>query len=106
MEIDVTDNNFKEEVLESSIPVLVDFWAPWCMPCKMVAPSVAAIAQEFDGKLKVCKVNVDEASETATMYKIVSIPTLCLFKDGEVADQLIGALPKADIETMIKPHIA
>jgi thioredoxin 1 len=105
VETEVNDNNFKEEVLGSAIPVLVDFWAPWCMPCKMVEPSVAALSNEYDGKIKVCRINVDEAPEIATEYKIISIPTLCLFKNGKVADQLIGALPKSDIEAMIKPHI-
>lgn len=105
MEIEVTDNNFKEEVLDSSIPVLVDFWAPWCMPCKMIAPSIAAIANQYKEKLKVCNVNVDESPETATKYKIISIPTLCIFKQGNVEDQLIGAMPKNEIETMVKAHI-
>ena len=106
MEIEVTDNNFKEEVLDSAIPVLVDFWAPWCMPCKMIAPSVEAIANLDKEKLKVCKVNVDESPETATTYRIISIPTLCVFKDGKVVDQIVGALPKAEIEKMVKTHIS
>ena len=105
MEIEATDINFKEEVLSSANPVLVDFWAPWCMPCRMIAPSVEAIANQYKEKLKVCKVNVDESPETATKYKIISIPTLCVFKDGKVVDQVVGALPKNEIEKMVKSHI-
>ncbi|MBN2531414.1 MAG: thioredoxin [Spirochaetales bacterium] len=105
MEKEITDTNFKEEVLDSSIPVLVDFWAPWCMPCKMIAPSIEAMANQYKDKLKVCKVNVDECPETATKYKIISIPTLYIFKQGEVKDQVVGALPKEEIENMVKKHL-
>lgn len=105
MEIEVKDNTFKEEVLDSEILVLVDFWAPWCMPCKMIASSIEAIATQYKDKLKVCKVNVDECPETATRYKIISIPTLYIFKEGDVVDQVVGALPKTEIEEMVKNHI-
>ncbi len=105
MEVKVNDKNFKHEVLESSVPVLVDFWAPWCGPCQMVAPVVEEIAKEYKGKLKVCKINVDEASDTASDYGILSIPTLAIFKDGKEVDKFVGALPKSALETVIKPHI-
>ena len=105
MEIKVNDANFRQEALESNIPVLVDFWAPWCMPCYMVAPVVEEIAREYQGKLKVCKVNVDEAPNTASSYDIMSIPTLAIFKNGEAVDKIIGAVPKTELEAAIKPHI-
>ena len=105
MEVKITDANFKQEVLESKIPVLVDFWAEWCAPCLMVAPAVEEIAKEYQGKLKVCKLNVDEASKTASMYGIMSIPTLAIFKNGEVVDKIIGVVPKSELESVIKPYI-
>ena len=105
MEIKVNDENFKKEVLESDIPALVDFWAEWCMPCRMVAPVVEEIAREYQGKLKVCKLNVDEARNTASNYGIMSIPTLAIFKNGKVADKIVGALPKTELEKAIKPYL-
>ncbi|MFH1407161.1 MAG: thioredoxin [Candidatus Omnitrophota bacterium] len=105
MGIKVNDTNFKQEVLESDIPVLVDFWASWCMPCHMVAPAVEAIAKEYKGKIKVCKLNVDEAPLTASDYGVMSIPTLAIFKDSEVIDKIVGAVSKSDIEAAIKLHI-
>ncbi|MCG2711932.1 MAG: thioredoxin [Candidatus Omnitrophica bacterium] len=105
MEVNVNDKNFKQEVLESTTPVLVDFWAEWCGPCRIVAPVVEEIAKEYQGKLKVCKINVDEASETASSYGIMSIPTLVVFKNGEVVDKVVGALPKEKLEALVKPHI-
>jgi len=105
MEIKVDDTNFKQEVLESDVPVLVDFWAEWCGPCRMVAPVVEELAGEYDGRLKVCKLNVDEAPVTASEYGIMSIPTLAIFKNGEVVERIIGAVPKPHIEEKIKPHI-
>jgi len=105
MEVKVNDENFKKEVLESELPCLVDFWAEWCMPCRMVAPTVEAIAKEYKGKLKVCKLNVDEASKTASSYGIMSIPTLAIFKNGEVVDKVIGVVSKSELESVIKPHI-
>jgi len=105
MEINVNDVNFEQEVLKSDIPVLVDFWAEWCMPCKMVAPAVEAIAKEYEGRLKVCKLNVDEGPQTSATYDVMSIPTLALFKNGEIVNKVIGALPKGELENAIKSHI-
>jgi len=105
MEINVNDKNFEEEVLKSDIPVLVDFWAEWCMPCKMVAPAVDEISSENSGKLKVCKLNVDEGQKTASGYGVMSIPTLALFKEGKLVEKVVGALPKAGIMNMVNPHL-
>jgi len=101
MEIELTSANFEAEVLKSDKPVLVDFWAPWCGPCKMLAPFVAEIAQEKAGQIKVGKVNVDEASDLAARYGINSIPALFLFKDGKVAAQAVGFMQKADLERFV-----
>jgi thioredoxin 1 len=92
--IEITDSTFQKEVLESNVPVLVDFWAAWCGPCKMIAPVVEEIAKEYDGKLKVGKVDVDANQQYAAKFGIRSIPTLLIFKDGKVVDQIIGAVPK------------
>ena len=101
-EVVITTNNFEEEVLKSDIPVLLDFWASWCGPCRMVAPIVAEIAAEYEGKIKVGKVNVDEETALALSYNVDSIPTLLLFKNGEVADRAVGYRPKESIEAMLK----
>jgi len=105
MEVNVNDANFKQEVLESDLPVLVDFWAVWCGPCLMVAPTVKTIAEGYKGKLKVCKLNVDESPKTASDYGIMSIPTLVIFKNGKVADKVIGVVSKSELEATVKPHI-
>ena len=105
MEIILTEKNFKQEVLESDLPVLVDFWAPWCSPCYIVGPIVEELAKEYEGRLRVGKLNVDEGRNIAAQYQIMSIPTLMIFKGGEVVDQIIGALPKATLEEKIKQHI-
>ena len=105
MAINVTDANFEQEVLSSDIPVLVDFWAEWCMPCKMVAPAVNEISAENADKLKVCKLNVDEGQRTASQYGVMSIPTLAIFKEGKLADKVVGALPKTAIMDMVDQHI-
>lgn len=93
--IEATDQNFQDEVLGSDIPVLVDYWAPWCGPCQMVGPIVEKLADEFKGKVKVAKLNVDENPEVAQKYSVMSIPTLKFFKNGEVADNIIGAQPES-----------
>ena len=95
--IAVTDDNFSEEVLQANQPVLVDFWAAWCGPCRMVAPIVEELAGEYDGRAKVCKLDVDTAQKTAGEFGIRSIPTLLIFREGKVADQVIGAVPKTQI---------
>ncbi|NMC72984.1 MAG: thioredoxin [Geobacteraceae bacterium] len=96
------DANFETEVLQSKMPVLVDFWASWCAPCKQIAPLVDALAEEYEGKVKVGKVNVDENPATPAKYGIRGIPTLILFKDGKVLDQVVGAVPKAHLEALLK----
>ncbi|MFO7866474.1 MAG: thioredoxin [Candidatus Aminicenantes bacterium] len=101
----VNDNNFENEVLKSDIPVLVDFWAAWCAPCHMVTPSLESIASEREGELKVVKLNVDDNNQTASKYGIMSIPSMLLFKDGEVQETLVGALPKEKIEEAVLKHI-
>ena len=105
MGININDKNFKQEVLEESLPVLVDFWAMWCGPCLRLAPVVEQIAKEYKGKLKVCKLDVDDAPETASSHDIMSIPTLVIFKNGKVVDKVIGAVSKPELEAAIKPHI-
>jgi len=104
MEIKNVDE-FEKEVLKSDIPVLVDFWAAWCGPCQMVSSSVEELGKDYAGKLKVCKLNVDDIPSLAQKYNIMSIPTLTIFKDGKAVDEIIGALPKGVIEEKIKPHI-
>ena len=101
-EIVLTIDNFKTEVLESDIPVLVDFWAPWCGPCKMLGPVISQIAEEYEGKVKVGKVNVDDESELAMEYGIESIPSVLYFKGGEVVEQSLGFKPKAFFDGLIK----
>jgi len=105
--VNVTDVNFESEVLKSNIPVLVDFWAPWCGPCLRAAPVLEKIAQQYQGRLKVCKLNVDEARQTAMRYGIRSIPTLNFYKDGEVVDQMIGVTPnyEFDLKKKIESHL-
>jgi thioredoxin 1 len=104
--IELTDANFKSEVLESAVPVLVDFWAVWCGPCKMVAPVVEEIAAEFDGKLKVGKIDVDQNPETSMQFGIRSIPTIMIFRGGKVVEQIIGALPKKNLLEKLSAHVA
>jgi thioredoxin 1 len=104
--IELTDANFKSEVLESAVPVLVDFWAVWCGPCKMVAPVVEEIAAEFDGKLKVGKIDVDQNPETSMQFGIRSIPTIMIFRGGKVVEQIIGAVPKKNLLEKLSAHVA
>ncbi len=96
------DNSFETEVVGSEKPVLVDFWAPWCAPCRAIAPHVEALAEEYSGQVTVGKMNIDENRNTPQKYNVRGIPTLLLFKDGAVIDQLVGGFPKSKIEDMIK----
>jgi thioredoxin 1 len=102
---EVTDTNFQAEVIESEVPVLVDFWAPWCGPCRMVAPVVEEIAQEKGEALKVVKLNIDENQDTAMQFNVLSIPTLMVFRDGQVAKTVVGAYPKRKLEAELEPAL-
>jgi len=104
-EVNVTGANFTQEVLEAEVPVLADFWAEWCVPCKMMGPILEQLAEELDGKVKVAKINVDEAGELATQYNIVSIPTLVLFQKGEMVKQQIGAVPRKVLDQMLAEYL-
>jgi thioredoxin 1 len=102
---DVTAQDFDKEVTESEIPVLVDFWAEWCGPCRMIAPAVDAVAGDYAGKLKVLKLNIDKEPSVAAKFGVMSIPTLILFKKGQVVEQIVGAMPKQKIEEKVSPHL-
>ena len=103
--VNLTEKSFKDEVEQSTIPVLVDFWASWCGPCRMIAPIVDQLAEEFDEKVKVAKLNVDENSELAARYQVMSIPTLLLFRNGKIVNQMVGARPKAELVKMLQSNI-
>ena len=104
--VKIDNSNFQSDVLGSSEPVVVDFWAEWCGPCKMISPALEEISQEMDGQVKIAKVNVDENQELAVQYGVRSIPMLLMFKNGEIADQMIGAAPKAKLSDWIKKSVA
>jgi thioredoxin len=103
--VEITDANFEKEVLQSDQPVLIDFWAVWCGPCKMIAPVVEELASEYEGKLKVGKMDVDNNPEASMRFGIRSIPTLMVFKGGKVVEQIIGAVPKKNLVDKVLPHI-
>ena len=100
-ELKITRENFENEVMKSNIPVLIDFWAPWCGPCRMMGPIIEQLAEEYEGKAKVGKVNVDEEGELSQAFGVMSIPTIVLVKDGKVVRQAVGARPKAEVEAML-----
>lgn len=101
-ELKITRENFENEVMKSNIPVLIDFWAPWCGPCRMMGPIIEQLAEEYEGKVKVGKVNVDEEGELSQAFGVMSIPTIVLVKDGKVVKQAVGARPKTEVEAMLQ----
>lgn len=102
MVTDVTDQNFEDEVLKSTLPVLVDIWAPWCGPCRMIAPVVEKLAEKYDQRFKFCRLNIDQNPQSATNYQVMSIPTLIFFKDGKMVDRVVGAVPERVLEPKIE----
>lgn len=104
--IAVTDASFEQEVVQSELPVLLDFWAPWCGPCRMIAPILDELAEEFAGKVKIAKINVDDSKEVATQFAVRSIPTLIIFKNGKAVQTQVGALPKGQLQNLLQQVIA
>ncbi len=104
--IHITDGTFEEEVLKNDVPVLADFWAEWCGPCRTIAPILEEIAEEYEGRLKIAKINVDENPEAPVRFGIQGIPTLILFKDGKPVERLVGAMPKDRLLSHIRPHLS
>tara|TARA_B100000315_G_scaffold257738_1_gene307523 strand:+ start:1014 stop:1331 length:318 start_codon:yes stop_codon:yes gene_type:complete len=105
MEVNVSTDSFDNEVIKAQKPVLVDFWAPWCGPCKSIAPHLKQIALDYADKIKVCKINVDDAPEIATQYTVMSIPAIFLFKDGQVMEKRVGVMNTSDLEKLIQPYV-
>ncbi len=105
MALEVTDVSFKDEVLDSKLPVMVDFWAEWCGPCKMIAPTVAELAKEYEGRAKVVKLDVDSNYKTSGAYDVRSIPTLLFFKNGQVVDKIVGAVPKQKLKEKLEANL-
>lgn len=103
--VEMTDQNFAKEVEQSATPVLVDFWAEWCGPCRALAPTIDQLASDYTGKLKVCKVNIDQNPDTPAQYGVRSIPTLILVKNGKIEERIVGALPKQELQKMIDRHV-
>jgi thioredoxin 1 len=101
-EITLTDKNFEAEVVKSNVPVLIDFWAPWCGPCRMLAPMIEELAKEYGGRAKICKLNTDENPEVASRFSISAIPALLFFKNGKLADQLTGVRPKPEVKSVLE----
>lgn len=101
----ITKDNFENEVMKSDKPVLVDFWASWCGPCMAIAPIIVTLADEYDGKMKVCKVNVDNEGELTKKYRVMSIPTILIFKNGEVVDKIVGSRSKSEFEDVIQKNL-
>jgi thioredoxin 1 len=104
--VEITQENFEKEVLQSTLPVLIDFWAEWCAPCRMIAPIVKEISEEFNGVLKVGKVDVDSSPEIAARHRIFSIPTLLFFKEGKVVEEVVGAVPKEHLVSKVKEVVS
>jgi thioredoxin 1 len=100
--IEINDNNFEDEVLKSSLPVMVDFWAPWCGPCRMIAPTTEKLAKEYEGRLKVCKLNVDDNPQTSSTYRVLSIPQILFFRNGVTVDQSTGAVPEHVLQSKVE----
>lgn len=101
-EIEITDQNFEKEVLQSTSPVLIDFWAPWCGPCRMLSPMISELATEYAGRAKICKLNTDDNPGVASQFQISAIPALLFFKNGKLADQLTGVRPKPEIKSVLE----